>query len=425
MKALLDVIARHRQGHALGLTSICCAHPIVIEASLRHALQHGDELVLFEATCNQVNQDGGYTGMTPADFVEFVRGIASRVGFDAARIVLGGDHLGPNPWTSLPPEAAMAKAEVMVAAYVSAGFRKIHLDCSMSCAGDPTPLPEAEIVRRAVRLARAAEAHAQGSGSLPVYVIGTEVPVPGGATESIEGLAVTTPKAALATIEAHRKAFEAAGLESAWSRVIASVVQPGVEFDHHNVIDYDPSEARALSHAISTVPGMVYEAHSTDYQTRDALHALVQDHFAILKVGPGLTFAMREALWALDAIDQEITPDHQQARLRDVVLERMRERPKYWQKYYHSVGKPLTVDLQYSLSDRVRYYWPDPVIEAARVKLFQNLEAVPAPISLLSQHLPRALHAVREGAATRDPLSLAMAHVGAVLDDYHHACHTH
>jgi D-tagatose-1,6-bisphosphate aldolase subunit GatZ/KbaZ len=425
VKVLLDLVTRHRQGQALGITSICCAHPIVIEASLRHAKQHGDGVVLFEATCNQVNQDGGYTGMTPADFVAFVRGIAQRVGFDAARIVLGGDHLGPNPWTSLPPEAAMAKAEVMVAAYVSAGFRKIHLDCSMSCAGDPTPLPEAEIVRRAVRLARAAEAHAQGSGSLPVYVIGTEVPVPGGATESIEGLAVTTPKAALATIEAHRKAFEAAGLESAWSRVIASVVQPGVEFDHHNVIDYDPSEARALSHAISTVPGMVYEAHSTDYQTRDALHALVQDHFAILKVGPGLTFAMREALWALDAIDQEITPDHQQARLRDVVLERMRERPKYWQKYYHSVGKPLTVDLQYSLSDRVRYYWPDPVIEAARVKLFQNLEAVPAPISLLSQHLPRALHAVREGAATRGPLSLAMAHVGAVLDDYHHACHTH
>jgi D-tagatose-1,6-bisphosphate aldolase subunit GatZ/KbaZ len=151
MKALLDVIARHRQGQPLGLTSICCAHPIVIEASLRHALKHDEGLVLFEATCNQVNQDGGYTGMTPADFVEFVRGIAQRVGFDAARIVLGGDHLGPNPWTSLPPDAAMAKAEVMVAAYVSAGFRKIHLDCSMSCAGDPTPLPEAEIVRRAAR----------------------------------------------------------------------------------------------------------------------------------------------------------------------------------------------------------------------------------------------------------------------------------
>ncbi|HUQ11956.1 MAG TPA: D-tagatose-bisphosphate aldolase, class II, non-catalytic subunit [Steroidobacteraceae bacterium] len=428
MNALLDTIARHKQGHAVGVTSICSAHPIVIEASLRHARQHDDGLVLFEATCNQVNQDGGYTGMTPADFVSFVRGIADRVGFDVSRIALGGDHLGPNPWTSLPPDAAMAKAETMVAAYVRAGFRKIHLDCSMSCAGDPVPLPEEEIVRRAVRLAKAAEAaHAQASGGSepPVYVIGTEVPVPGGATEAIEGLAVTTPQAALATIEAHRQAFLAAGLEAAWSRVIASVVQPGVEFDHHNVIDYGPRKAQALSHAITAVRNMVYEAHSTDYQTRGALRALVRDHFAILKVGPGLTFAMREALWALDAIDQEISAENAQARLRDTVLERMREFPKYWQKYYHGNGKPLTVDLQYSLSDRVRYYWPDPVIEAARVKLFDNLRANPPPLPLLSQHLPTVLQAVREGAATRDPLSLSMAHVGAVLDDYHHACHTH
>jgi D-tagatose-1,6-bisphosphate aldolase subunit GatZ/KbaZ len=301
----------------------------------------------------------------------------------------------------------------------------------MSCAGDPAPLPESEIVRRAVRLARSAEtayaksANGHSGDDAPVYVIGTEVPVPGGATEAIEGLEVTSPQAALATIEAHRQAFVAAGLESAWERVIASVVQPGVEFDHHNVIDYGPAKAQALSLAINAVPGMVFEAHSTDYQTRDALRSLVKDHFAILKVGPGLTFAMREALWALDAIDEELTPEPRQARLRDTVLERMRAQPKYWTRYYHTVGKPLTVDLQFSLSDRVRYYWPDPVIEAARVRLFENLRASPPPISLLSQHLPRALHAVREGAATRDPLSLAVAHVSAVLDDYHHACHTH
>jgi len=249
MNPLRDLIARHKQGRAVGVTSICSAHPIVIEASLRHALAHDDAMVLFEATCNQVNQDGGYTGMAPADFVTFVHRIANSVGFDPARIVLGGDHLGPNPWTHLPAAAAMDKAEVMVDAYVAAGFRKIHLDCSMSCAGDPVPLPEAEIVKRAVRLARRAESAA--GAEPPVYVIGTEVPVPGGATESIEGLAVTSPQAALATIEAHRQAFFSAGLESAWERVIASVVQPGVEFDHHNVIDYGPQKARALSQAIT------------------------------------------------------------------------------------------------------------------------------------------------------------------------------
>ena len=123
---------------------------------------------------------------------------------------------------------------------------------------------------------------------------------------------------------------------------------------------------------------MVFEAHSTDYQTRDALRALVKDHFAILKVGPGLTFAMREALWALDAIDQEITPEQPQARLRDTVLTRMREHPKYWERYYHGAGKPLTVDLQYSLSDRVRYYWPDPVIEAGAREAVRQPEREPA-----------------------------------------------
>lgn len=424
MHVLLDLIARHKQGRAIGVTSLCSAHPIVIEASLLHAQRTGQEFLLFEATCNQVNQDGGYTGMTPADFVRFVHGIADHVGFDRTRIALGGDHLGPNPWTALDAAAAMDKAEAMVAAYVAAGFRKIHLDCSMSCSGDPEPLPEAEIVRRAVRLCRAAEtAHAQVGGEAPVYVIGTEVPVPGGATESIEGLALTTPQAALTTIDAHRDAFAAAGLETAWQRVIASVVQPGVEFDHHSVIDYRSDAAHALSQSIAGVPGMVFEAHSTDYQTRDALVALVRDHFAILKVGPGLTFALREALWALDAIEREWIDAPHRANLRQVAIERMREQPGHWRRYYHSQGDALSIDLQYSLSDRIRYYWPDPAIEQARQRLFANLQANPPPISLISQFLPHALHALRTGTASNDPLSLAMAHIGAVLDDYYHACH--
>lgn len=424
MHALLELIARHKQGDARGIASVCSAHPIVIEAALRHALRRDMPTVLFEATCNQVNQDGGYTGMRPADFVRFVHGIAAKVGIDPSRIALGGDHLGPNPWTNLDAEAAMAKAETMVADYVTAGFRKIHLDCSMACAGDPVPLPEAEIVRRAVRLCRVAEdAHARARGEPPVYVIGTEVPVPGGATEAIEGLEVTAPEAALATIRAHAQAFVDAGLQGAWERVIASVVQPGVEFDHHNVVDYRPDQARALSAAIETVPGMVFEAHSTDYQTRAALRALVRDHFAILKVGPGLTFALREALWGLDAIEREWIPEGRRARLRDVALERMHTEPGHWRRYYHGEGRALDIDLQYSLSDRIRYYWPDAQIERTREQLFANLRDHPPPMPLIGQYLPTALQALREGRADRDPHALAMAHVTAVLDDYHHACH--
>ena len=101
------------------------------------------------------------------------------------------------------------------------------------------------------------------------------------------------------TLDAHRAAL---GTQAgpAWARVVALVVQPGVEFDHHKVIDYAARRRRAqLARRIESEPGLVYEAHSTDYQTPAALAALVRDHFAILKVGPGVTFALRAALWAL------------------------------------------------------------------------------------------------------------------------------
>ncbi|WP_375286646.1 D-tagatose-bisphosphate aldolase, class II, non-catalytic subunit [Sphingomonas sp.] len=425
MQAILDIVARHKAGEAIGVTSVCSAHPLVIEATLRHARTTGQEIALVEATSNQVNQDGGYTGMVPADFRAFVEGIAAKAGFLLERLVLGGDHLGPNAWAALPAAEAMDKACVMVGDYVRAGFRKIHLDCSMSCADDPVPLPETVIAERAARLCRAAEdAFAGDPADAPVYVIGTEVPVPGGAAEDLEELALTTPEAAIATVEMHRDLFRDAGMGAAWARVVATVVQPGVEFDHDKVVDYRPERAVALSHAIEPTP-LVYEAHSTDYQTPEALSALVRDHFAILKVGPGVTFALREALWALDAIEAETVPIERRASLRTVTLERMRAEPKNWRKYYHAEGAALTRQLQYSLSDRIRYYWPDAEIAAAQERLFANLRDAPPPLPLVSQYLPIAYAALRAGRITNDPAELVMAHITATLDAYHGACHPH
>lgn len=426
MQAIRDIVRRHRDGERIGITSICSAHPLAIRAAFAHALGKDAPLVLIEATSNQVNQDGGYTGMRPADFRDFVFAIADQVDFPRERIALGGDHLGPNAWTALSADDAMARSEILVADYVRAGFRKIHLDCSMSCADDPSPLPERIIARRAARLCRAAESAFDGApGDAPVYVIGTEVPVPGGATEDLDELAVTSPEAALATVTLHRDLFAESGLGDAWTRVIATVVQPGVEFDHDKVVDYRPDRATALSTAIETTDGLVFEAHSTDYQTPEALAALVRDHFAILKVGPGVTFALREALWGLDAIEREWIAPAQQARLRDVALARLQADPIHWRKYYHETGNALDLQLQYSLSDRIRYYWPDPEISAAQDRLFANLRASPPPLGLVSQYLPNALAAVREGAISFDPVDLVLAHIAVTLDAYYGACHPH
>ena len=423
MKAMLDLVTRHKSGQACGVYSVCSAHPLVVEAAFAHALDAGVDVVLVEATCNQVNQDGGYTGMTPDMFRDFVHAIARKAGLPSERVLLGGDHLGPNPWTSLGAEEAMAKAEVLIQQYVAAGFRKIHADCSMSCADDPVPLPEDTIARRAAHLIKIAEATQQRVGGEPcVYVIGTEVPVPGGAAEDLPELEVTTPEAAIATVEAHRAIFDAEGLSEAWPRVIAVVVQPGVEFDHHKVIDYDRAKAVRLSRALDDQPHIVFEAHSTDYQTPGALKALVEDHFAILKVGPGVTFALREALWALDAIEREWIGEDRASGFRRVAIERMKADPRHWAKYYDATGAALDFDLQYSFSDRIRYYWPDPQITAAQERMFANLTDNPPPLPLVSQYLPGASAALRDRGLSPDPARLVIAHIGATLEAYRAAC---
>ena len=167
MDYLLNLVRRHKSDETVGIHSVCSAHPLVIAAAMETALER-DLPVLIESTSNQVNQDGGYTGMTPAAFRDFVHGIADRTGLARQRVLLGGDHLGPNAWQSLSPEAAMAKAEVLIDQYVKAGFRKIHLDCSMSCSGDPVPLPDAVVAERAARLCgggRACVAHVRRRGA--------------------------------------------------------------------------------------------------------------------------------------------------------------------------------------------------------------------------------------------------------------------
>ena len=421
MKALLDLVRRHRGGEAVGIYSVCSAHPLALRAALEHARATGG-YALIEATSNQVNQEGGYTGLRPAQFRELVLGLADESGLPRERVLLGGDHLGPNAWQSLAAGEALSRAGVMVGEYVRAGYRKIHLDCSMSCAGDPPVLSDEIVAERTAALcARTEEAWREAGGEPPVYVVGTEVPVPGGAQEDVYELAVTEPRAALATVAAHRAAFARRGLQDAWDRVIGLVVQPGVEFDHDSVIDYRPEKARRLSSCLGELPNLVFEAHSTDYQTEGALRALVRDHFAILKVGPAVTFALREAVWALDCIEREWRGESSSANVRATVLQAMRADPRHWRKYYHGTGHALDLQLQYSLSDRIRYYWPDPTVVAALERLRAVFDAGAPPLALLYQYLPTARAAVRAGTISTRMTDLVIHHIRQTLSQYSRA----
>jgi D-tagatose-1,6-bisphosphate aldolase subunit GatZ/KbaZ len=410
-EALTSIVARNRAGEACGIPSWCTAHPETLSAILA-SYRDDNEPILIEATCNQVNQHGGYTGMNPAAFRRFVEGLAREAGVDPARLILGGDHLGPNPWKGRLAAEAMREARDMVRAFVEAGFSKIHLDASMACADDAT-LSEATIAERAAELCAVAET-ARGVGEL-VYVVGTEVPIPGGELQALDALAVTPPDAARRTYELHRAAFARRGIAQAMESVVALVVQPGVDMGNTQVFGYDRAKAASLSAAVRDIPGIVYEAHSTDFQSGMALADLVATHFAILKVGPNLTFAYREALFAMIEIERRLLADGRP----DVVaaLEAaMDAEPAHWRPYVERGARESLLRL-YGLSDRVRYYWPEPGVDSAVKALAANVDRLDAPPGLVSQFAGIML----EGGGAPLSRRLVEAKVGAVVARYRRA----
>ena len=398
------VIAAHKRHGRGGIVSVCSAHPAVIRAAEELAREYGATLLL-ESTSNQVDQFGGYTGLTPAQFIAQVKALLPA----DANPVFGGDHLGPNRWQHLPSDEAMKNSEELIRHYVQAGYEKIHLDCSMSCAGDPVPLPDATVAERAARLCRIAEdTRAAMPDAVPlVYIIGTEVPV---------------PDAARTTYRIHRETFAAHGLgDDVWARVVGLVVQPGVEFDHHGVEDYRPERAQALSDVADEFPNAIFEAHSTDYQTPEAFKNLVRDHFAILKVGPALTFAYREALFGLSqiAIELGLETDTDLIGEADIV---MREDPADWQKYYHGDRREQRLLRAYSLSDRIRYYWTKPRLAKSVQELLDVLGTREIPLGVAHQYLPLGAEACRARGEKITADKLINNTIKAALAPYYAAC---
>jgi len=425
---LREIVDANRSGQPVGLYSVCSAHPSVLRAAMRQALDH-DSVLLIESTSNQVNQFGGYTGLSPVQFVAFLSSIAQEVGLAPERLVIGSDHLGPYPWRAEASELALEKACVLARACVLAGYLKIHLDASMSCSGDRPMLDDETVAQRAAQMCAVAErARAERRNELPapLYVIGTEVPEPGGEQSGARRPRPTTIEHVRRTLESFQNAFLAHGLHDPWERVIGLVVQSGAEFSNTNVFDYDPQKTSQLRKHLPESPPLVYEAHSTDYQTPNALKQMVQDHFAILKVGPWLTFAYREAIFALSAIERDWLGSSKKTQVSAVVEAlnaAMLRNPVHWLGYFGDEDEAMqSVSRQFSYSDRCRYYWPDPAVQREVDLLLRNLSSDEIPLTLISQHFPEQYGRIRAGELLGRPESLIEHHIGKVLTIYTRSC---
>ncbi|WP_112322164.1 class II D-tagatose-bisphosphate aldolase non-catalytic subunit [Oceanibium sediminis] len=395
MSLVTDTVAQNRAGRAVALASVCSAQPDVLSAALLLAKSR-NRPILVEATSNQVNQFGGYTGMTPDAFIAYVRDMARDLGVDPALVVFGGDHLGPQVWRSQDAETAMTHARALMRAYVEAGFTKIHLDCSEGCAGEPAQVGDAVSAARAAELAAVCEAHAPDPSQL-CYIVGTEVPPPGGARveEAGQTIAPTRPEHARHTLERHHVAFQALGLEAAWARVVGLVVQPGLEFAPTHIDRFDMAAPDHLSAALADWPGIAFEAHSTDYQHDPVYPELARRHFAVHKVGPALTFAYRQALYALDGLSAWLDSTRSGSDVSDAMERQMLDNPVHWQKHYDGDAEALRLQRHFGYADRIRYYWPEPHAQTAVAGLFAALDR-PVPAPLVQQYFAHSVAARAE-----------------------------
>ena len=428
MKHPLQVMMeKRRQGIRCGIPSYCTANELVLEIILRRAKML-NQPVLIEATANQVNQFGGDTGMLPKDFYQMVIKMAQAIDLPENMVILAGDHLGPLTWQKLPEAEAMANSYELVYQFARAGFTKIHLDTSMKVADDPEGLLSTEtIARRGACLYKAAmkgyeELKAEKPEAIrPVFIVGSEVPIPGGATEAEDTLAVTKPEAFLDTVSTYQRVWTEEGVGEGMKDVIAVVVQPGVEFGDEQVFDYNSEAAQALCGMLKEYPDFCFEGHSTDYQTPQCLYNMVTDGIAILKVGPALTFGLREALFALSKMEEELVPAEERANFIETLEEVMLANPGNWAKHYHGDEKQLALCRKYSYSDRARYYIGQPEVVAAMDKLFENLRKYTIPMNMLHQYMPISYNKVRTGKLALDPRELAMDGVTMFLLDYEYA----
>jgi D-tagatose-1,6-bisphosphate aldolase subunit GatZ/KbaZ len=425
-----EIVGKQNMGIPEGIYSACTASDYVIEAVLERTLKIGT-CALIESTANQVNQYGGYTGMRPVDYRDFVLGIAEKINFPKDKIILGGDHLGPLVWSEEKADEALEKARVLVRDYVLAGFTKIHIDTSMKLGDDDknSLLDTSVIADRGAYICSEAETaygellKVNPDALAPVYVIGSEVPIPGGQQEA-EGIQVTKADDFKETIDEFKKAFKKYGIEFAWERVVAMVVQPGVEFGDEMIHEYDRVAAADLIAALRNYQGIVFEGHSTDYQTAERLKQMVEDGVAILKVGPALTFAERQALFALNHIENELfkyNPEKEPSHFIDALDMAMIKNPVYWKKHYSGSENKIKYSRKYSYSDRCRYYLPSPEVKAAIKQLINNLKTVQIPLTLINQFMPIQYNKIRYGQLNSDPESLLKDVIINCIDDYIYA----
>lgn len=353
----------HRSDTRHTLLAVCPNSGAVTRAALLAAQEAGTPL-LYAATLNQVDRDGGYTGWTPDALQSFVTEEVDRLDIDIP-VFLGLDHGGP--WAKdahaaehLDADAAMAEAKRSVEACVKAGYDLLHLD---PAAGPPDvpdePFSIETLVDRTVSLLRHAEQARRAQDRPPVaYEVGSD--------EARAGL--QSADRLRQFLRRLRVPLDAHDLPSP-SFVVANL---GTALDSDQ---FDAARARQFAAVAADEMRALVKGHYTDDVAVPSAYPISGVGGA--NVGPGLSAVEAEALRDLAALEARLGAQSNMVdTLRTAVVESGR-----WTKWLHSEESASSFETlpekrqRWLVNTGSRYVWTEPAVAEARAQLYENVSA--------------------------------------------------
>lgn len=347
-----------------GIPSFCTANFDVIDIIFKFA-KLNQFPILLESTSNQVNQDGGYTGLKPKNFKNKIYKVASKYKIRKQKLFLGGDHLGPLPWKKLKESKAMENAKELVKQYVNAGFKKIHLDTAILCLNQKK-LSREEVVSRCAKLIKHIPKKKLNS---IFFVVGTEVPAAGGG-DNVRPI-VTKMNNIKKDYLSYRK-FISKFLSNK-NQTFGLVVDPGIGFKNRTLTKSNFKKINQKKN-FSLKNNFVFEAHSSDYQSLADLKKLCNKNFKFIKVGPELTYFYMRAILFMEKVERNIF--FKSSNLKEVLSSQMDKNKKYWYKYYSKTKYDTEFLKLNSFLDRARYYWDNKNVNQSKKILFKNVNSL-------------------------------------------------
>ncbi|MBN1265239.1 MAG: class II D-tagatose-bisphosphate aldolase, non-catalytic subunit [Anaerolineales bacterium] len=349
------------------LLAVCPNSEAVLQAAVQAAAE-ANAPMLFAATLNQVDTDGGYTGWTQAGFVSRLEDYAREISWDGP-LYPCLDHGGPwlkdrHTLDRLTLDETMAAVKASLTASLKAGYKLLHIDPTVDRTLPPDkPLPVDLVVNRTVELIRHTEIERVHLGLPPVdYEVGTEE-VHGGLVELDRFAGFLTSL---------KEGLNAEGLMDVWPVFI--VAQVGTDL---HTTSFDPDAARSLYNLVHPL-GSLIKGHYTDWVENPGEYPAMGMGGA--NVGPEFTSEEVLALEELEAMEKEVFAGRPGERsgfineLRAAVVDSGR-----WQKWQQPEERGLSfAELSperqsWMIQTGARYIWTEPTVVAAREKLYHNV----------------------------------------------------